>query len=115
MSRRMSLLLAVFSLACVSEAALSQSSVPLDRLSQVGRWFVDEDGRTVAIHGGNVSLPDFTGTSHNNGRPAVKWSNTTAQRMAEEGFNGVRLVIFFSQVVAGPGKIGQAHLDRVWG
>lgn len=80
-----------------------------ERLAQEGRWFVDQSGRTVLIRGGNVSLPGNAA----NGGPGLQWSDDTPRRMAEQGFNGVRLVIFLSELMPRPAMIDQAYLDRI--
>ena len=77
------------------------------RIEQRGRWFVDQGGRAITFHGGNVTLPEFDKPQE------ARWTADTPARMAEQGFNGVRLVIFFSKVMPQPGKIDQAYLDRI--
>ncbi len=80
--------------------------VVLSRLESEGRWFVDEYGRTILIHGGNVSLivDDAAG---------LTFGQQTASRMAEQGFNGVRLVIFFSHLMPEPGVVDEGYLSAM--
>ena len=93
--------------AAMASAALA---APADqRISQEGRWFVDPTGRIVTLHGGNVTLPEFQpGTSDD-----ARWSTTVPARMAEQGFNGVRLVIFLSDLMPRPGVIDTGYVERV--
>ena len=77
------------------------------RIAQHGRWFVDQSGRAITFHGGNVTLPEFDKSQQ------PRWTAQTPARMAEQGFNGVRLVIFFSRVMPQPGQIDQVYLDRI--
>ncbi|MCP1470304.1 hypothetical protein J3E64_001992 [Sphingobium sp. OAS761] len=79
------------------------------RIAQQGRWFVDPDGRAILIHGGNVSLPGNAA----NGGAQTQWSDATPARMAEQGFNGVRLAIYLSGLMPEPGVIDDAYLDRI--
>jgi endoglycosylceramidase len=80
-----------------------------ERIAQAGRWFVDPQGRAVLIHGGNVTLPDDPA----GGAPTDRWSKATPARMADQGFNGVRLVVFLSAIMPRPGVIDTAYLDRI--
>jgi len=93
-------------------AALASSAIAApasQRISQEGRWFVDATGGVVTIHGGNVTLPEFkSGTSDDE-----RWSQKVPARMAEQGFNGVRLVIFLSGLMPKPGIIDEAYVARI--
>lgn len=87
--------------------ALAAPVSAMDRIAQQGRWFVDPAGRAVILRGGNVTLPqDVAGK-------AAQWSPDTPARMAEQGFNAVRLVMFFSGLMPEPGRIDAAYLDRI--
>jgi len=77
-------------------------------LSQSGQWIVDRDGRVILLHGGNVSLP---GSASNNRK--APWSDQTPARMAAQGFNAVRLVIFLSDLMPQPEHIDRRYLERV--
>ncbi len=79
------------------------------RIAQDHRWFVVKGGGVFTIRGGNVSLPEFKGTQASGDR----WSPETPQQMARQGFNGIRLVMFFSELMPQPGKINEAYLDRI--
>lgn len=78
------------------------------RIAQQGRWFVDSEGRIVTFHGGNVTLPAFGAAGHD-----ARFSPETPARMAEQGFNGVRLVVFLSDIMPRAGVIDEAYLDRI--
>lgn len=109
----MTLRLAAMSLAAsalsLAAPANAQPAPAAARLAQQGRWLVDPAGRVVIIHGGNVGLPAFR-----EGAPSdPRWSPDTPARMAEQGFNGVRLVVFFSALMPAPGKIDTAYVDRI--
>ncbi|MCB2068100.1 MAG: cellulase family glycosylhydrolase [Erythrobacter sp.] len=83
-------------------------AAPADqRISQHGRWFVAPDGRVVIIHGGNVMLPEFGAEAE------PRWTDDTPAHMAEQGFNGVRLVVFLSGLMPSPGVIDAAYLERI--
>lgn len=87
----------------------ADASAQTSRIMQSGRWFVDESGRTVTIRGGNVMLPEF----RQDVDAKERWTADTPRRMAEQGFNGVRLVILFGSLMPEPGKIDAAYLDRI--
>lgn len=79
-----------------------------ERLVQHGRWFTDRDRRIVMLRGGNLALPDSRwapGKGVDNG--------TTPRLLAEQGFNGVRLLAFFSELMPEPGVIDPAYLERL--
>lgn len=78
------------------------------RIAQQGRWFVDSEGRVVTFHGGNVTLPAFDAAGHD-----ARFGPETPARMAEQGFNGVRLVVFLSDIMPRAGVIDEAYLDRI--
>ncbi|MCK0532555.1 cellulase family glycosylhydrolase [Sphingobium agri] len=92
---------------CMASTALAAPAE--QRIAQQGRWFVDQTGRTIMIHGGNVTLPEFRA----GGSDEQRWSAETASRMAEQGFNGVRLVIFLSGLMPQPGVIDTAYMERI--
>lgn len=74
-----------------------------DRLSHDHQWFTDAQGRVVMLRGGNVSLPEA----------ADGTTPRTATRMAEQGFNAVRLVVFFRDVMPTPDQVDGGHLERI--
>lgn len=108
MQNRVALLLAG-SLMMMPATALAQAQSASASIAQKGRWFVDPAGRAVTIRGGNVMLPENPLDLNK----ADRWTPQTPQRMAEQGFNGVRLVIFFDQLMPKPGAISGAYLDRI--
>lgn len=90
-------------------ATLAQAPSLSAGLAQQGRWIVDPAGRPVTIRGGNVMLPTFQPDRDE----AARWTPETPQRMADQGFNGVRLVILFSELMPQPGQINAAYMDRI--
>jgi endoglycosylceramidase len=96
-------------LALALVAPVSVQAEALQPLSQQGRWLTDSAGRVVLLHGGNVALPGAGGA---NGGSAA-WTERTPARMAAQGFNAVRLVIFLSDLMPRPGQVDRAYLDRV--
>jgi endoglycosylceramidase len=83
----------------------------LPRLAHHRQWFTDPEGRVVMIHGGNVTLPELDGSGALKG--GQRWSADTPRRMAEQGFNGVRLVVFFDKIMPRPGQVDPAYLERI--
>ncbi len=92
---------------CMASTALAAPAN--QRIGQQGHWFVDQTGRTVMIRGGNATLPEFRA----GGSDDRRWSAETPSHMAEQGFNGVRLVIFLSGLMPQPGVIDTAYLERI--
>lgn len=83
------------------------ADVSLGRLSQQGRWLVDGQGRVVMLRGANLTLPSYVG------KKKLAYSANTPQLMADNGFNGVRLVIFFSELMPQPGQISSTYLKEI--
>lgn len=79
------------------------------RLAHVGRWLVDPQGRVVMIRGGNVIELVGDGPQAEHG----VWNPDTPRRLAQAGFNGVRLAVFMSRLAPEPGRIDKAYLDAV--
>ncbi|TCJ37068.1 cellulase family glycosylhydrolase [Parafrankia sp. BMG5.11] len=98
--------LRIASLATLLMASSAVAAPAEQRVKQEGRWFVDTAGRVIIFHGGNVTLPEFRDTEQ-------RWSDDTPARMAEQGFNGVRLVVFLSGVMPTPGVVDEAYLERI--
>lgn len=109
MARR-ALPLALVGVLVVSPAVAAMgATTPVDRITQYDRWFTGADGRVMLLHGGNVSLPDFA-------QPAPvdeRWTAETPERMAAQGFDGVRLVVFLSGIMPKPGAIDPAYIERI--
>lgn len=91
--------------ACISLAA-ARPAETLPRLDQSGRWLVDDTGRVVLIHGGNLMMPEDEAQSPK----GLAQRQETPRHLAEQGFNGVRLVLFFSRLMPRPGEIDTAYL-----
>jgi endoglycosylceramidase len=72
-----------------------------------GRWFVDDQGRVIMLHGVNVS-----GSAK--GAPFLPWTtkdDVTALR--KWGFNSVRYLMVWEAVEPQPGQYDDAYLDQV--
>jgi endoglycosylceramidase len=106
-------LLAYITVASIIVSAIPAHALPArdggTALRQQGRWIVEAAGRVVIMHGGNVSLP---GDGERECIGAA-WDPMTPTRMAEQGFNAVRLVIFMSHLMPQPGHINAAYLDCI--
>lgn len=102
---RISLLLvgAVVALAACTAAAPPES---MSRLDQHGRWLLDGEGRVVMLRGGNLHLPG-------DGRPEGRPDTETPRRLAAQGFNAVRLVLFFDRLMPAPGEVDDNYLDEI--
>lgn len=99
--------------ACLLLTPVSAYARDMGRIYQQGRWFVDESNRVIQIRGGNVYLPAFDGSSSSPHAPSPGWTGNTPARMAEQGFNGIRLAIFLAELMPEPGKIDEAYLERI--
>jgi len=86
--------------------AATVSAAAPERIGQHGRWLTDGQGRVVLLRGGNLLLP---GESQAGSAPNAR----TPQRLAEHGFNGVRLALFFNRLMPRPGVIDKAYLDSI--
>ena len=88
------------------EALAAGNTPPPERIGQHGRWLVDGQGRVVMLRGGNLLLPgeEQAGSAPNAQTPGL---------MAAQGFNGVRLVLFFNRLMPKPGAIDKAYLERI--
>jgi endoglycosylceramidase len=85
------------------------SAAPVARkLARTGRWFTDEDGRVVVIHGTNMinKLPPYT-------PEAVGFGEDDLRFLAENGFNGIRLGFSWAGVEPSPGVYDDVYIDRI--
>ncbi|MEV6557507.1 cellulase family glycosylhydrolase [Nocardia sp. NPDC051756] len=77
-------------------------------LQSAGNWLVDSTGRVVVLHGENVAnkraphLPS-----------ALGFGGEDAELLAREGFNAVRLALFWSAAEPAPGQYDDAYLGEV--
>lgn len=81
---------------------------PVGALSHQGRWFTDETGRVVLLHGTNFvqKFPPIAPSAAGFGEDDVAY-------LAEQGFNALRLGAVFGAIMPEPGRIDQAYVDSV--
>ncbi len=99
--------------ACGSSSAPSPAAdtapIPVaQKLSQTGRWFTDEQGRVVVIHGTNMinKLPPYYPA-------ALGFGDKDLGFLAKNGFNGIRLGFIWAGVEPQPGQYDDAYIDRM--
>jgi len=81
---------------------------PVGVLSHEGRWFTDETGRVVLLHGTNF-VQKFPPVA-----PAdAGFGADDAAFLAEQGFNVVRLGAVFGAIMPEPGRIDEAYVASV--
>lgn len=100
---RLPLLVAVLVWFACAQTTRAAIAVPLD---QQGRWLLDQTGRVVMLRGGNLMLPGNTGEQ---GSPDAE----TPRKLADKGFNGVRLVLFFDRLMPTPGIVDEDYLAEI--
>jgi endoglycosylceramidase len=100
------LLLPIGLVVALAGAALAAQVPSLSRIEQHGRWLLDDQGRIVMLRGGNLHLPGDGGPD---GRPDAG----TPRKLADKGFNGVRLVLFFDRLMPEPGNVDVSYLDEI--
>lgn len=96
-------------LGCVAALAGCVVAAPaesMSRIDQHGRWLLDETGRVVMLRGANLHLPG-------DGKPQERPDAETPRKLAAQGFNGVRLVLFFDRLMPEPGKVDAAYLEEI--
>lgn len=81
---------------------------PVGTLAHHGRWFTDETGRVVLLHGTNFvqKFPPIAPAAAGFGEDDVAY-------LAEQGFNALRLGAVFGAIMPEPGRIDQAYVDSV--
>ncbi|HSW15128.1 MAG TPA: cellulase family glycosylhydrolase [Solimonas sp.] len=92
-----------------SSSADTAATIPAaKKLSRNGRWFTDEQGRVVVIHGTNMinKLPPY--------KPeALGFGEKDLRFLAENGFNGIRLGFSWAGVEPEPGQYDDAYIDHI--
>lgn len=84
------------------------------RLTHIGRWLTDPEGRVVLLHGGNViELADDARRAGADAPKSAHWDSATPRLMAEAGFNAVRLAIFMDRVEPQEGRVDPRYLKAV--
>lgn len=96
-----------------SSASASSSSISVNNIqvSSDGEWMIDDQGRTVLLHGVNVVqknapyYPSVTDPS--------QFTATDAQWLVQNGFNAIRLGVLFEGVMPQKGVIDESYLDNL--
>jgi endoglycosylceramidase len=81
--------------------------VPL-RVVHAGRWFTDERGRVLVIHGTNMinKLAPYT-------PDALGFGDEDLQFLADNGFNSIRLGLTWAAVEPTPGHFDDVYIDKI--
>ena len=103
--------LALLALAAAAFAAPAHAE-PADPLGHAGRWITDAKGRVVILHGAAVVV----GGSFSPGVPEqtaseVGFKRADARFLARQGFNVVRLGMFFRGYSPSPGSYDDEYLE----
>src|SRR5687768_9679328 len=86
--------------------ASSAAAAPSEPLGHAGRWITDADGKVVILHGFNTvpfnesTLPLHMGMGPDN-----------AEWLAANGFNTIRLGLYYARVEPQPGVFDDSYLD----
>ncbi|TXH06073.1 MAG: endoglycoceramidase [Nevskiaceae bacterium] len=93
-----------------SDQAPATGSGTVSQLRQSGRWIVDEQNRTVLLHGVNAvwKLKPYAPPDS-----AAGFTAADADWLRDHGFNSVRLGVLFAGVMPQQGKIDTAYLDQI--
>ncbi len=90
---------------CFPAASLAAPSEPF---GHVGRWITDADGRVVVLHGANVVPSGFETPIETPGQAGFRRAD--AEFLAAQGFNVVRLGLFYAGVEPLPGAYDESYL-----
>jgi endoglycosylceramidase len=88
-------------------------AAPAEPLGHAGRWITDARGRVVVIHGVNVVPSGFQSPPETPNQAG--FGADDAAFIASEGFNGVRLGMFYAGVEPNPGSYDGSYLDNYEG
>lgn len=91
----------------VDAASASATQVP-QNLKHTGRWFTDEQGRVMVMHGINMinKLPPYYPA-------ALGFGDKDLRFLSENGFNGIRIGFSWAGVEPNPGQYDDAYIDRM--
>ena len=90
---------------CFPAASLAAPSEPF---GHAGRWITDADGRVVILHGANVVPSGFETPIETPGQAGFRRAD--AEFLAAQGFNVVRLGLFYAGVEPLPGAYDDSYL-----
>ncbi|MFA5940457.1 MAG: cellulase family glycosylhydrolase [Sinimarinibacterium sp.] len=78
------------------------------KLSRNGRWFLDDQGRVVVIHGTNMinKLPPYS-------PDVLGFDEEDLRFLADNGFNGIRLGFSWAGVEPNPGEYDDAYIGKI--
>jgi endoglycosylceramidase len=89
-------------------AATLAAAAPRDPLGNEGRWITDAAGRVVVLHGMNMVTGPPGGTPER-----VGFGRDDARFLRRNGFNTVRLGLYYSAVEPSPGRYNDHYLDSL--
>ena len=93
-------------------AAPPASAAPEEPLHHAGRWITDAEGRVVVMHGAAVVVGgSFDSAQGEQTAEQVGFARADAELLAENGFNVVRLGMFFRGFSPEPGVHDEAYLE----
>lgn len=85
------------------------SSFPVaEDLRHTGRWFTDQEGRVVVVHGTNMINKFAPYTPE-----ALGFGEDDLAFLAENGFNAIRLGFTWAGVEPEPGRYDDAYIDEI--
>jgi endoglycosylceramidase len=107
--RALGRLLAAVMLAAV--AAAPAAADPTEPLSHAGRWVTDAKGRVVILHGAAVVVGGSFDGGPEQTAAEVGFRRADAKFLADQGFNVVRLGMFFRGYSPQPGAYDAGYLE----
>jgi endoglycosylceramidase len=81
-------------------------AAPTEPLGHAGRWITDAEGRVVVLHGFNTVPAD-----EQVGLRDMGMGTDNARWLAENGFNTIRLGLYYARVEPQPGQFDDAYLE----
>lgn len=99
---------AIALVATSARAATPQDQSAASTIKQAGRHFADESGRVLILHG-----IAFTYKEHNSEQFSAEFDADDAEFLARNGLSLLRLAVFASGVMPGPGQFDAGYVDGV--
>ena len=91
--------------------AAPAAATPAEPLGHAGRWITDAKGRVVIVHGVAVVVGGSFDGGPERTAAAVGFKRADARFLARQGFNAVRLGMFFRGYSPGPGAYDDRYLS----